>query len=498
MSRVRLGELLLARGLCTREQLAQALEQQVVYGDRLGTNLMALGVVDEEALAGALGTQHGVHAGYGSVLHVDPDAVATVSKALAIKHALVPHHIADRTLYLLMQDPNDLQAVDDVRFATRLKVQPVVVCEARLWRLLLEHYGHKSSLRPNPVDVVKRAVFAAAEPTAPVAVEDLVSEEEFHQLYAKVALARSDAAADEAPDASEPIADLEPEPDPEADLFGDNADDADGVPDWTDTTQPDRMRLIPGRALSADQGDVDDEAAVPAIEAESTAGVDWVRGLEDTNPMPALPKGLPEAPGEVQLVEVASEPESLPPGDPTPAEVLSAPPATTNPAPATVLSPLSFEEAAELLTGASSRDDIARVVLRAARAQFARACLITVYHHAFVGWQGVGDGFDSATLVDVSLARELPSVFALVADSRAYYLGPLQPFTANGVWVKATGKKIPKSVAVLPILVRGRVVNLLVVDNGHDQHVGSDVGGLLILAQRIAGTYEQLLQGAPS
>jgi hypothetical protein len=46
MARVRLGELLLMRGLCTREQLSEAWEQKVLYGDRLGTNLLALGILD--------------------------------------------------------------------------------------------------------------------------------------------------------------------------------------------------------------------------------------------------------------------------------------------------------------------------------------------------------------------------------------------------------------------------------------------------------------------
>jgi hypothetical protein len=224
---------------------------------------------------------------------------------------------------------------------------------------------------------------------------------------------------------------------------------------------------------------------------------DWQRVVEETNPMRAIPKVASlidqiQSMEEVELVEVAeSDPDSVPPDAP-----FTAVPQTNSaimPLPID-LSPLSFDEAVALLKTAKGRDDIARVVLRAARAAFSRACLITVYPHAFVGWQGVGDGFETEKLVDISLPRDVPSVFALVADSRAHYLAPLQRFAAHGAWVKATGKKIPKSIAVLPILVRGRVVNLLVVDNGHDQHVGSDVGGLLILAQHIAGTYEQLIR----
>jgi hypothetical protein len=156
------------------------------------------------------------------------------------------------------------------------------------------------------------------------------------------------------------------------------------------------------------------------------------------------------------------------------------------------LSPLSFDAAVELLRHASDREDISRIVLRAARHRFARACLLTVYPQAYVGFMGVGDGFED--VAGVAVEKSAPSVFQLVEKSRAHYLGPLQRFVAHGAWVKATGKRIPRTIVVLPILVREKVVSLLVCDNGHDAHVDGDVGELLILSQHIAGSYEALIR----
>ena len=56
----RLGERLIAAGLLTHEQLEQALRAQVVWGGRLGTNLVELGCIDLDTLATALGRQHGL------------------------------------------------------------------------------------------------------------------------------------------------------------------------------------------------------------------------------------------------------------------------------------------------------------------------------------------------------------------------------------------------------------------------------------------------------
>lgn len=54
----KLGELLIADGLLTAAQVEQALRAQVMWGGRLGTNIVELGFLDLDALSRALGRQH--------------------------------------------------------------------------------------------------------------------------------------------------------------------------------------------------------------------------------------------------------------------------------------------------------------------------------------------------------------------------------------------------------------------------------------------------------
>jgi hypothetical protein len=54
----RLGELLVSAGWITAEQCVQALNAQVLWGGRLGTNLIELGFVQLDEIARALGRQH--------------------------------------------------------------------------------------------------------------------------------------------------------------------------------------------------------------------------------------------------------------------------------------------------------------------------------------------------------------------------------------------------------------------------------------------------------
>jgi hypothetical protein len=437
-ARPRLGEILLSRAVCTRGQLATAWEQKVLFGDRLGTNLLATGALDERTLADALAVQHGVHAGHRGVLHVDPDAVARVPGAVAQTHRVVPHHVVDRTLTLLMLDPHDLRAIDEVRFVTGLRIAPVVVCEARMWQLLQTHYGVRVGLRPGVLD---GPVARAAPAPAPVAFSspaELTSEEEFRDLYGG--------------------------------LHGSGA-------------------VVVDSAASAS--------------AEAQAWRDALRNHRAHRARDMGPAGTDEIP-ILELTEVAPPEHSA--DAPFGEALLSAPDALTSDAgsgsfdvdvdvvDAVDESPLDFAAASALLIQATDRDVIARLVLRAARSRFARAALLTAYEHQFVVWESLGEGMEPERVRGLRVDRAQQTVFSLCADSRAPYVGPVQRFVAHGAWVKATGRKIPRTWAVVPILVRGRCVNLLLVDNGHDSDVeAADVSEVVVLAQQIAASYELLL-----
>ena len=54
----RLGELLVAAGLLTTDQVDRALRAQVMWGARLGTNLIELGFIDLDTLSTVLAQQH--------------------------------------------------------------------------------------------------------------------------------------------------------------------------------------------------------------------------------------------------------------------------------------------------------------------------------------------------------------------------------------------------------------------------------------------------------
>jgi hypothetical protein len=94
----------------------------------------------------------------------------------------------------------------------------------------------------------------------------------------------------------------------------------------------------------------------------------------------------------------------------------------------------------------------------------------------------------------IQLALDTPGIVDTVVRTRAHFLGPIPKTEANIRLLKALGGGVPGNAFVVPILALERVVNVFYADNGKGGLVDSGgVGELLILATRIAKSYDALL-----
>ncbi len=87
----RLGELLVATKMLSPEQIEQALRAQVMWGGRLGTNIIELGFLDLDQLSMALGKQHQLPAALARHFDMaDPPLQRKLSPEFAEKYSAVP------------------------------------------------------------------------------------------------------------------------------------------------------------------------------------------------------------------------------------------------------------------------------------------------------------------------------------------------------------------------------------------------------------------------
>jgi hypothetical protein len=138
--KLRIGELLVKAGILSRHQLEEALNAQLIYGGKLGTNLVEHGFVTEEFLTSFLSKQCNIPAVETEKLHDIPqDVIDSVPRDLAERHKVVPFRKDKRRLDLALIDPTNLKAIDEVAFKTGLLVRPHVAAEVAILRCL-EHY----------------------------------------------------------------------------------------------------------------------------------------------------------------------------------------------------------------------------------------------------------------------------------------------------------------------------------------------------------------------
>ncbi len=137
-----LGRVLVEGGEASEAEVEAALAEQGETRERIGAILVRRGL-DPEAVARALSRQ--LRLTYASPpLAPEPEALALVPRALALRLRIVPLAATTRVLRVAMADPLNGAAVDDLQFRTGRRVEPVVATEAAVGGGLAEAYGEEA------------------------------------------------------------------------------------------------------------------------------------------------------------------------------------------------------------------------------------------------------------------------------------------------------------------------------------------------------------------
>jgi type IV pilus assembly protein PilB len=138
---IRLGDLFVKEGLITEAQLQEGLAEAKTSGYRIGYALVHLGFVAEEELTRMLAKQYRVPAVDLEKITVDPKILKLIADDVAKKHLVLPLRRVGRMLTVAMTNPTDFSAIDDLKFITKLEIEPVIVGEYTLRKHLENYYG---------------------------------------------------------------------------------------------------------------------------------------------------------------------------------------------------------------------------------------------------------------------------------------------------------------------------------------------------------------------
>lgn len=395
------GRFLLNQKIITNDQLTEALNSQIIFGGRLGTNLIESGALKEEDLEKYLSLYHRLQpVPVEKTLNIPSNTLKLIPLNVVKKLKVIPFELSDKQLKVILMDPGRLDVIDELSFVTGLNIKPYVVPETRFLLLLEKYYRIKRDIR-------------------------------------YITLSRQDT--------EQYLTDrLNKKPGPQQ---GPQAEKT-GQPDEQTTRQ--ETAGAPFRPLANNE--------------ELTTEEDFQKMLK-TQQVHTEPAESP-----IELSHAMELEQEL-----------------------TLIHPSDLPAASAILAEANSRDDIAAVVLGYALSVFKRVAIFLIQKRLAIGWEGAGTGVNRFNIKQLVIPLDQPSVFKFVNDTGAHFIGPPQDAELNRDFFLLLGGKPPRTVAIIPIHFKGKLVQMLYGDSGEDEFASVNIGELLILLQKVPEIIETLV-----
>jgi len=346
---ITLLDMLLEAGLITREQFEEALLNRVVYGGKIGTSLIELGFVSEEDLARFLSKKLAVpYVSPEQLLAIPSEVISIIPKDLALKYRVIPINLEKRRLNLVMADPADLKAIDDIGFITGFFVKPLVAPEVRLVQALGKYYqmeiDHRFQLIIERIEELKTAV----------------------------------------------------------------------------------SHITPAERAEA-------------IEPSPVA-------MEE----PPSPEPVPETVREADIAEIVVEEESW----------------------IERIGHYSIDYVSKALAKAEDREEIAEIIIGYLGQEFERGALFQVKRGMVSGWKAIYRKEEVTDFPRFTIPLNQPSVLKTVAEGAVFHLGPIPETPLNQIMLEWMGGGRPDTAVLLPLVIMGRVVNILYAEGKERELAG--------------------------
>ncbi len=142
--RKEIGELLVDNGLITSDELKIVQQERMRTGEPISLILSRLGLANETHLKNALEIQFGVNYVSLAKTKVQNEVLQLLPEKLIRQHQVVPIIQEDNTLTVAMVNPNNLLAMDDIKYRLRgMQIKPVVCTEDDFQHFMETIYAHQ-------------------------------------------------------------------------------------------------------------------------------------------------------------------------------------------------------------------------------------------------------------------------------------------------------------------------------------------------------------------
>ncbi|MFH1562717.1 MAG: ATPase, T2SS/T4P/T4SS family [Nitrospirota bacterium] len=170
--KLRLGEMLVERGVINYNQLNEALGVQKKRGERLACILVELGILSDDGIADFLSKELSIPRAKASELNnIDMPMKSIIPENIIRRELVLPISKHDNTLVVAMVDPLNVIAIDELSSRSGSFIKTVIATESEIKNAIEKHYGKLISMddlikkmgSKSEVEVVKEEVIIQEE-----------------------------------------------------------------------------------------------------------------------------------------------------------------------------------------------------------------------------------------------------------------------------------------------------------------------------------------------
>src|SRR4030088_638752 len=169
MKRKRLGEILQERGKISAADLHKLFQEQHGTAVRLGELILNRGLVDKASLIEALVEVSRVPYLDCSTIRCEKVALEAIPGAVAERLAILPVRMENSKLVVAMAEPQNLAVIDELRFTSGKTISPRLAFRTEILAAIVQNYGLSLTLSPTEAETL----------SAQDAIDEILHEIEF-------------------------------------------------------------------------------------------------------------------------------------------------------------------------------------------------------------------------------------------------------------------------------------------------------------------------------
>lgn len=147
--KIRLGDLLVAAGAITDEQLQEAIVYQKEHGVKLGRALVDMDLISQELLNLTISQQLGIDYIELAACKLEEDVLRLIPEKEVMRCRAIPIEIDPdnpNVLKVAMSDPMDIITIDDLSIMTNMQIEPLLTTDEEIEQAIGRYYGNQQGM----------------------------------------------------------------------------------------------------------------------------------------------------------------------------------------------------------------------------------------------------------------------------------------------------------------------------------------------------------------